>query len=375
MSRPLRGVLPADLADVLPAALDGTGPAVAVGADSGLSVPDEVALVVRTSGSTGEPRDVMLTAAALQASAQASAQRLAGSGTWLLAVPVTSIAGVNVLVRSLLAGTVPVVVHGPFRPQTFAAAAARTDGPSYCSLVPTQLLRLLDDPEATQALGRFSAVLVGGAGLAPQLHARARDAGVNVVTTYGATETCGGAVYDGRPLDGVDVAVVDGRVQVAGPVLAHGYLGRPDLDAQVFVERAGRRWFVTSDLGRWADRLQVLGRADDMIVTGGVNVAPGPVETALVELATVREAVVVGVDDPHWGQAVSAVIVPGCDDPPTLDDLRAHIAARLGPTSAPRRLVVVDALPVLGPGKPDRRAAAGLVATDACQTMSRGDSS
>ncbi|MCL2666144.1 MAG: o-succinylbenzoate--CoA ligase [Micrococcales bacterium] len=362
MSRPLRDVSPADLVEVLPAALDGTGPAVSVGV--GGNVPDEVALVVRTSGSTGQPRDVMLTAAALRASAQASAQRLAGTGTWLLALPVTHIAGVQVLVRSLLAGTTPVVL-GPFGPERFAAV--RIQGPSYCSLVPTQLLRLLDDPAATETLRGFSAVLVGGAGMPAGLAARSRTAGVNIVMTYGATETCGGAVYDGRPLDGVEVAINGGRIEMAGPVLAHGYLGQDD---QAFTERAGRRWFTTSDLGRTTPDgcLEVLGRSDDMIITGGVNVAPAAVEKALVEVPGVREVVVVGVDDPRWGQAVGAVVVAGRAGPPTLDDLRAHITAHLGAPAAPRHLVVVDALPVLGPGKPDRRAAAALVAAHACQT-------
>ncbi|MDR3068006.1 MAG: o-succinylbenzoate--CoA ligase [Cellulomonas sp.] len=406
MSRPLHVVPAENLRRALPSALDGTGPALAVSSgktvDSAAptttpntapttvpnavpdTVPDDVAVVVRTSGSTGDPRDVMLTSAALLASARASADRLGGTGTWLLTLPVAHVAGLQVLVRSHLAGTTPVALPpGPFRAEGFTAAARRLAGPSYCSLVPTQLVRLLDDPEATEALASFAAVLVGGAGAPDNLLARAAAAGVHVVTTYGATETCGGAVYDGRPLDGVETALTDdGRITLTGPVLARGYLGRPDLDAQVLPLRAGRRWFVTSDLGRLtADgRLEVLGRADDVLVTGGTKVAPLAVERVIAGCPGVREALVVGVPDPHWGQAVTVLVVPTDDGPPTLAGLRAHVADRLGAAAAPRHLVLLDALPLLGSGKPDRRSATALAArssgtTDTTTEVNRGDSS
>lgn len=391
MSRPLHDVPAASLVLALPSALDGTGPALALGTGqtgdgttltsepTTRTVPDDVAVVVRTSGSTGEPRDVMLTAAALLASAQASADRLGGTGTWLLALPLTHVAGLQVMVRSLLAGTTPVPLPpGPFRADRFAAAAQTLTGPSYCSLVPTQLVRLLDDPVSTAALASFQAVLLGGAGAPDHLLALAEAAGVHLVTTYGATETCGGAVYDGRPLDGVATALTDDdRIMLTGPVLARGYLDRPDLDAQALPVRAGRRWFVTSDLGRTTDdgRLEVLGRADDVLVTGGTKVAPLAVERVLAGCPGVREALVVGVPDPHWGQAVTALVVPTGDGPPTLADLRARVAERLGPPAAPRRLVLLDALPLLGSGKPDRRSATALAATTGTTTeVSRGDS-
>ena len=383
MSRPLHDVPAADLARALPSALDVTGPALALGTAPipDRTVPDDVAVVVRTSGSTGEPRDVMLTAAALLTSARASADRLGGTGTWLLALPTTHIAGLQVLVRSRLAGTTPVPLPpGPFRAGGFVAAAQQLAGPSYCSLVPTQLVRLLDDPAATAALASFAAVLVGGAGLPDGLLARTAAAGVRAVTTYGATETGGGAVYDGRPLDGVETALTaDGRIMLTGPVLARGYLDRPDLDAQVLPVRAGRRWFVTSDLGRTtADgRLEVLGRADDVLVSGGTKIAPLAVERVLADCPGVSEALVVGVSDPHWGQAVTALVVPA-GDPPTLADLRAHVTDRLGAPAAPRHLVLLDALPLLGSGKPDRRSATALAARHSGPTdtteVSRGDS-
>ena len=387
MSRAVR-VLPARadvLVGALRAALEDDGPAVlpvAEGSDGGGSdggssddgVPDDVVLVVRTSGSTGAPRAVLLSATALRASADATAERLAGPGRWLLALPVDHIAGLQVLVRSVLAGTGPTVLPpGPFRADRFAAAVAAAvgtgpAGPWYTSLVPTQLVRLLDDAAGTAALRRFDAVLVGGAATAGSLLDRAREAGVRVVTTYGMTETCGGCVYDGRPLDGVDVRLdATGRVWLAGPVLAVGYRGRPHLDAETFtVDADGRRWLRTGDLGHLADGvLTVTGRADDVLVTGGVNVSPGPVEDLLTGLPGIREACVVGVPDAEWGQAVVAVLVVGPDGPPPLADLRRHVADRLGAAAAPRRVVVVPALPLRGPGKPDRRAAAALASTSA----------
>jgi O-succinylbenzoic acid--CoA ligase len=308
----------------------------------------------------------MLAADALRASGEATARRLAGRGRWLLALPAHHVAGLQVLVRSVLAGTTPAVLaDGPFRPPAFVSATDGLGGdlPLYTSLVPTQLVRLLDDPAGRVALRRYDAVLVGGAAATPALLARAREADVRVVTTYGMTETCGGCVYDGRPLDGVEVTLDDlGRVLLGGPVLAEGYLGRPDLDATAFV--GDPRRLRTQDLGRLDDgTLTVLGRADDVILTGGANVAPAPVEAALAELPGVAESCVVGVPDAEWGQLVVALVVlrPGAPAP-ALEDVRRLVADRVGPASAPRRLVVVPALPLRGPGKPDRHAAARLAA-------------
>ncbi|MEZ0448113.1 o-succinylbenzoate--CoA ligase [Cellulomonas sp. ICMP 17802] len=371
MIRPLHDVpaRPADLLPALAAALDGTGPAVRPGASGPSSaVADDVAVVVRTSGSTGEPRAVLLSATALRASAAATHARLAGPGRWVLALPTEHVAGLQVLVRSVLAGTTPVTLDpGPFRAPAFVAAASAlpADGPRYTSLVPTQLVRLLEDPAATRALTTFDAVLLGGAAASPDLLARARATGVPVVTTYGMSETCGGCVYDGRPLDGVRVALDDdGRILLAGPVLADGYLGRPDLDADAFVQVDGVRHLRTTDLGEWSSGvLTVLGRADDVLVTGGAKVPPGPVESVLAGLPGVGEVCVVGVPDAEWGEAVVAVVVPRPGEPPpTLDDARRAVTDRLGAAHAPRHLVVTDSLPVRGPGKIDRRATARLAA-------------
>jgi O-succinylbenzoic acid--CoA ligase len=323
-----------------------------------------VAAVVTTSGSTGVAKAVLLSAGALGASAAATATRLGGEGRWLLALPGHHVAGVQVLLRSARAGSPAAVMElgAGFRPDGFAAAvgdAARDrDGPvSRTSLVPTQLRRLLDDAGAgLAALRGLDAVLVGGAATDPGLLARAREAGVAVVTTYGMSETCGGCVYDGVPLDGVTVELEDadgaGRVVLGGATVAEGYRGADDAAAADFLP--GRR-FRTSDLGRIdaAGTLEILGRADDVIVTGGEKVAPAAVERALLAVTGVREACVVGVPDAVWGARVVAVVAGGRGSSLDADAVRAAVAPALG-RSAPREVRVLDAVPLHGIGKPDR---------------------
>jgi len=352
------------------AALGGEAPLELVAPDAGtasgppLRAPDGTALVLRTSGSTGEPRAVALGARALRASAEATARRLGGHGSWLLALPLEHVAGAQVAVRSVLAGTVPVVVEPPFRPDRFVAGVARMgDGRRLTSLVPTQLTRLLGDDAAVDALRTFDAVLVGGAATPAPLLLALRDAGVRLVTTYGMTETCGGCVYDGVPLDGVEVRVDDdGRVLVAGDVLATGHVGRPDLDDEAFEHLDGTRWLRTRDRARWEDgRLVVLGRLDDVLLTGGENVAPAAVEEVLATVPGVQESCVVGVPDDEWGQAVVALVVPAAV-PPDVEAARDAVRERLGRAAVPRRVHLVDALPARGPGKVDRAAAARLAA-------------
>ena len=354
-----------ELVDALAAALDGGPPVLplAPGARGPAAAPPPgTAVVVATSGSTGEPRFVALTAAALRASAGATAARLGSGARWLLALPAEHVAGVQVAVRALLAGAPPVVqdLRTGFRPDAFAAATARLGpGPRHTSLVPTQLLRLLESGgDGLDALRSYRAVLVGGAALDVALHARARAAGIAVVTTYGMSETAGGCVYDGVPLDGVTVDLADdGRILLGGPTLAVGYVGRPEETAAAF---AGGR-FRTGDLGaRDGDRLVVLGRADDMVVTGGEKVPPAAVERVLTAQPGVLAACVVGLPDPEWGQVVgAAVVVRGAAD---ADGWRAAVRAELGRAAVPRRLVTVPRLPVRGIGKPDRAAVAALLA-------------
>jgi O-succinylbenzoic acid--CoA ligase len=352
-----------ELLAALSAAVDGTGPAVLPLPDGAEGErlraalrPDEpvepgTALVVPTSGSTGDPKGVLLSAAALAASAAATERRLGGPGRWLLALPVTHVAGLQVVLRALRAGSPPVPAGDDF----VASTTALGPGRRYTALVPTQLRRLLAAGPATlDALRSYAAVLLGGAAPPTGLVTAARDAGVRVVVTYGMSETCGGCVYDGVPLDGVSVELAGGdRIRIGGPVLAGGYRLRPELTRQAF---AGGR-FVTGDVGRLAGgRLTVLGRADDVLVTGGEKVAPAEVEGALAEHPAVAEAAVVGVADPEWGQRVVAVVVLRAGAGLTLAEARRHVAERVSAVAAPRELRVVDALPLLPSGKLDRLA-------------------
>lgn len=367
---------------LLRGALDGSGPALApIGPHDGrapdvaTTVPDRVALVVNTSGSTGEPRRVMLDAEALLASACATHERLGGPGRWVLALPAQHIAGLQVLIRSVVAGTAPAVLptdrFDPVAAASVLVAARHQDVPVYTALVPTQLHRILARLEGATLPAELrpwtdvDAILVGGAATAPGLLDRARDVGLRIVTTYGMTETAGGCVYDGVPLTGVRVRV-DGTVHLAGPVLARGYLGRPDLDT-AFQMHDDVRWFRTGDLGTLARGvLHVRGRVDDVVVTGGVNVTPTAVEAALAAVRGVGEVCVVGVPDDEWGQLVTAVVVPVRGAPaPTLAALRDAVVPTLGPAAAPRRLVLADALPQRGPGKVDRAAVTRQAAADA----------
>lgn len=376
-------------------ALDGVGPALEFGAHAeGGEVPEEVAVVVPTSGSTGRPRRVLLTGDALRASAAATEERLGGPGRWLLALPLDHVAGVQVLVRSALAGTSPVrLPGGGFDPDALAAACGRLpahnpSGRTYASLVPTQLHRLVEDARAgggagLRALARLDAVLVGGSGVSAGLLSEARAAGVRAVTTYGMTETCGGCVYDGVPLPGVRVRLEeDGRILLGGPVLAAGYLDTPRDDAPEdgdagespagsgFVAGdASGRWFRSADRGVWdgaGGRLTVLGRLDDVVITGGVKVLPSAVEELLGGWAGIGECCVVGVEDAEWGHSVVAVVVPEgpghrpADGLPSIEAVRERVAGRLGRAAAPRHLLSVPGLPLRGPGKVDRAAVRDL---------------
>jgi O-succinylbenzoic acid--CoA ligase len=246
----------------------------------------------------------------------------------------------------------------------------------YTSLVPTQLTRLLEaGGDAVDALASYDGVLVGGAATTPAAVQRAQAAGVAVVTTYGMSETCGGCVYDGRPLTGVSWRTEDdGRVELGGAMVARGYRGRPG-DPAFRLDPDGSRWFRTDDIGvAGADGiLEILGRLDDVIVTGGLKVSPALVEAALAGTAGIRDVVVVGVPDRDWGERVVAVVVPepssgdgatlGVAPPgPLLAAIHQRVADQVAPYAAPRQLVLVDEIPLLGPGKPDRMALRALAA-------------
>ena len=397
--RPLRAVLVKHatprLVELLAAALDGTGPAI-LPLDAGLpasrlaeliaalspgsiedaegvttvrsaheeGVAEGTAVVVGTSGSTGAPKGVELSAAALRHSARASLDRVGArrGERWLCCLPATHVAGLQVLVRSLVSGTEPVLA------ERVDAETVAGSGCAHVSLVPTQLQRLLEANPPVPLAG-FSSVLLGGAAAPAGLLAAARAAGVPVVTTYGMTETCGGCVYDGVPLDGTQVAIrsdddgrpaESGRIWISGPVLFSGYRPGPGGTGSPPVTGVappdGVPWFRTGDLGRLdaSGRLVVRGRADDVINTGGHKVVPGEVVAALQTCPGVKDVAVVGQPDPEWGERVIAVVVPADPaDPPALELLRMHVRERLPRYAAPSRVVMVDAVPMLPSGKHD----------------------
>jgi len=324
----------------------------------GEAIDDDIALVAATSGTTGAPKGALLTAAALAASASATHDRLGGPGSWLLALPPYHIAGVQVLVRSVLAGSAPVEldVSAGFDVAQLPSAVSRLgSGRRYTSLVAAQLVKALTDPAAMAALADLDAVLIGGGPAPRSVLEAAAAAGIAVVRTYGMSETAGGCVYDGVPLHGVRLRVLtDGRIVIGGATLAKGY--RDPIDPDPFAEPG---WFRTDDLGAVDDAgvLTVLGRADDAISTGGLTVLPQPVEAVLCTHPAVSECAVFGLADERLGQRVVAAVVvsDGCE-PPTLDALRAHVSRTLDATAAPRELHIVDALPRRGIGKVDRMA-------------------
>lgn len=376
-----------------------------------------IALVVGTSGSTGTPKRTALTARALAASAAAT-ERFFGSNSdaasqWLLALPAHYIAGAQVLARSVLAGTAPVIARSVtepvhFSPEVFLQAVERmSSARRFISLVPTQLHKLLESADADphlgaeihEALGSFTGILLGGAPASADLLAAATALGLNTVTTYGSAETAGGCVYSGSVLPGVRVELVPeegmpavpdtggepaqvGRIWISGAHLASGYIGDAARTAEHFFSAAdGTRWYRTDDYGLLSpaaapdsnkncseQRLQVLGRSDDVLISGGVKISARAVATVLEEHPSVREACVVGLPDARWGTAIAAAVtlVPSADaaatstqNRPDLNEelsalLRARCAEKLGAPAAPKQLSILPDFPLTSTGKPDR---------------------
>jgi O-succinylbenzoic acid--CoA ligase len=305
-------------------------------------VEEGCAVVLTTSGSSGEPKGVLLSREALVASATATHGRLGGPGQWLLPMQPYFVGGLQILTRSVLAGLAPVVLQ-----DSFSAAAEVMTGPRrYTAMVPTQLARYLDTD--LDALRSFDAIVIGGAATPAPLKARAAEAGVTAIPAYGMTETGSGCVYAGEPLDGTSIAFDDGRILIKGTTLFSGYRLRPELTAEVL--RDG--WFRTQDRGRLVDgRLEVIGRLDDVVISGGVNVTLPSVQARLLEHPRVKDAVVLGVPDVEWGTRVVAFVV----GEPSRDELRDFVAEALPRTWAPRDVVRLEALPMLASGKVDRQ--------------------
>ena len=313
-------------------------------------LPSEVdsatALIVESSGSTGVPKRIHLSLAAMKKSAEASAKALGGQGQWLLALPVNFIAGANVLFRSVAADTQPILLNTqlPFTVEAFVRGASLMDGEKrYTSLVPAQLAKLAvaseQDAFVFSMLRKFDAILVGGQAVNPADVLALRAKGINVVVSYGMTETCGGCVYDGTPLEGVEIELSDGLVSVAGPVLANGLGDR----------------FVTQDLGQWVEgKLEVLGRADRVIISGGLKLSLDHFEQRALELAGVSELIAVGLPS-AMGESVGVVYVGEAQV--DFEPLQHSISLAAKTTKVMR----VDSLPVLPSGKPDLLAAKQLL--------------
>lgn len=381
----------ADVVPLLRAALAGDGPALlARPVDAPVAAGDppppaeverRVALVVETSGTTSRPKRVALSSDALLASAAASQAALGAPGQWILALPTHYIAGLQVLVRSIAAGTAPAVLApGSFDPRAFAELAASMDArvAGYTSLVPTQLHRLVEAAEGgaagddarlvRDAVRRLDAILVGGQATPPHLVDRAAALGWRVVRTYGSSETAGGCVYDGVPVATAEITVVDGQVELAGPMLAEGYLGDLAATDAAFGEHDGRRWYRTGDGGEVVDGvLRITGRLDDVVISGGEKLRLAAVEEAVRSLAAwdarLGEAVAVPGEHAGWGQR-PVVFAPGALGPELAERVRRELAARLGRVAGSAVVRSIDAMPTLPSGKPDRRALRALADAD-----------
>ncbi|HEX6675104.1 MAG TPA: fatty acid--CoA ligase family protein [Actinomycetes bacterium] len=366
-----RAVLPLDPSAPMPELrrlLGAVRPTHLVDADGRRRLPDGrpldggAAAVVATSGSAGPPKAVELTAGGLRAAALATSAALgAGDGDrWLACVPLHGVAGLAIVARCWHTG-VPLTVHDGFDPRQVDPASGH--GATLVSLVPTMLRRLI---AAHGELRRFRRILVGGGPVPPDLLAQAAELGATVVTTYGLTETGGGVVHDGHPVDGVELAVgggppsdsPEGEIRLRGPMVMRGYHGDPAATAAAL--RGG--WLHTRDVGRLlpGGRLRVLGRCDEVIISGGVNVHPVEVEQVLSRHPLVGDVAVAGATDPEWGQRVVAFVVP-CEPgrPPSLEELRGFARERLAAAKLPRQLVLVDEVPRSPGGKLLRRSLAG----------------
>lgn len=310
----------------------------------------DAGVVLATSGSTGRPKGAVLSRTAVCAAAEAAHTRLGGPGDWGLALPPYYVAGLMVLARVITAGTSVHDVGTDLAALPSAIGAMR--GRRYLAVVPTQLDRALDQPDLGEALRALDAVLVGGSALDQLLRSRAEQAGITVVASYGMTETCGGCVYDGLPLDGVSVSVEPAtqRIRIASVTNFSGYRLRPDLTSATLNDGT----LITQDRGRWSSdgRLQILGRVDDHVITGGVNVDLAELERACASWPGLAgaELVVIAVPDVRWGHKIVAVT----NGSGSAAELRSYLEGRLPRHAAPRELVHLGALPRTAAGKVDR---------------------
>jgi o-succinylbenzoate---CoA ligase len=314
-----------------------------------VSEPD-AAVVLATSGSTGRPKGAILSRTAVRAAADAAHARLGGPGDWALALPPYYVAGLMVMARVIAADTTIHDVGGDLA--RLPSAVDAMQGRRYLAVVPTQLDRALAQPQLIEAMRALDAVLVGGSAMDAYLRSRAEQAQINIVASYGMTETCGGCVYDGLPLDGVSVTVEPGtqRIRISSVTNFSGYRLRPDLTRTTLSDGT----LITQDRGEWTTdgRLHVLGRVDDEVITGGINVDLAQLERACKSWPGLAgaEIAVVAVPDVRWGRKIVAVT----NGPGSVTALQAYLGGRLPRHAAPRELVHLNALPKTAAGKIDR---------------------
>ena len=326
-------------------ALVSDGPALAFGHTNLTQVPARISAVVSTTGSSGSSKEVGLTASALLSSARASNKALGAEfgNSWSLLLPLTHIAGINVLVRALELGTEPIDLRN------HQGDYPRAD---FTAIVPTQLFKALNgDAQLLKHLVEAKAVLVGGAALTTELHLQAEKAGINVVVTYGMTETSGGCVYNGIPLDGVEISITsEKRIAIKGTVLAHTYLGAEALWDTQFKDG----WFHSSDLGRIENgKLIVEGRSDDVIISGGENISLSAIESSLHAHFPHKTFAAFAVKDSKWGQALHLAIAG--DGFPSEDEVSQYLGEKFGEFSKPKGYLHLPELPLIGIGKVDRK--------------------
>ena len=334
----------------LTSALTSKGPAIGLGAVTSTHVPDRVCVVIATSGSTGLPKEVGLSASALLNSAR-SANKFLGAkfgDVWSLMLPLTHIAGLNVLIRSLELGTTPMDLREIRKGEMYPKA-------NFTAIVPTQLFRALSGDDALlDHLRNCTAVLVGGAALSHDVREQAILNSINVVETYGMSETCGGCVYNGVPLDGVEVEITkSGRIKVRGSVLASGYINDEELWQISFSDS----WFTTNDLGVISDgKVSITGRADDVIISGGENVSLAAVERTLASAFVHVESAAFALPDSEWGSALHIACAGAVH--PSEKEITEVLARAHGESAKPKGFLFLDVLPRMGIGKVDRLALA-----------------
>ncbi len=322
-------------------ALANVGPALGCGPTSSKSVKSDISLLVATSGSTGTPKEIGITSAALLASARASNKFLKATKgqTWSLLLPLTHIAGINVLVRSIELESEPIDLRNHVG--TYPDA-------DFTAIVPTQLFNALNgDADLLSHLKGMKAVLVGGAALSEELRSQGIASGINIITTYGMTETCGGCIYNGEALDGVNFELTENqRVKISGPVLA-------DVENE-------NGWYLTQDIGVILDgKLKVIGRADDVIITGGENISLSAIESELNKKFPQLLVAAFATSDSKWGQVLHVAVQ--AQDENLKPQISQALVSAIGNHAKPKSVILLDKLPQIGVGKVDRTSLAKLV--------------